>query len=268
MTDPAVHPRRAPNVVDFKNVTKKFGDLTDHSRRDVQRRRPARERRVHRDPRPVGLRQVHRAAADRRPAAAISRPAGHGAGRRQTGQRPRPRSRHGVPGLHVVRQPLGEDNVAFGLECRGMAAKERLDRAREWIPARRPRRRSSCACSTRRARPRSSGSSCPNIPTRFGTAICPDARPGTLYGYRVHGPYEPEARPPLQPEQAPARPVREGHVGELLGSGLFGYKVERGRRPDVRRARQRALHAEMPRGRSGLHVGPRPPRRACRGTGR
>jgi NitT/TauT family transport system ATP-binding protein len=26
-----------------------------------------------------------------------------------------------------------EDNVAFGLECRGMASKERLDRAREWI---------------------------------------------------------------------------------------------------------------------------------------
>ena len=26
----------------------------------------------------------------------------------------------------------------------------------------------------------------------------PDARPGTIYGYRVHGPYEPDARPPLQ----------------------------------------------------------------------
>ena len=32
---------------------------------------------------------------------------------------------------------------------------------------------------------------CPNGPTRSGTAICPDAAPGLLYGYRVHGPYDP-----------------------------------------------------------------------------
>ena len=33
----------------------------------------------------------------------------------------------------------------------------------------------------------------------------PDARPGTVYGYRVHGPYEPTAGPSLQSAQAPAR---------------------------------------------------------------
>ena len=38
----------------------------------------------------------------------------------------------------------------------------------------------------------------------------PDVRPGQLYGYRVHGPYEPAEGPPLQPEQGAARPVRQG----------------------------------------------------------
>ncbi len=38
----------------------------------------------------------------------------------------------------------------------------------------------------------------------------PDARPGTVYGYRVHGPYEPDERASLQPEQAGARPVCQG----------------------------------------------------------
>ncbi len=35
-------------------------------------------------------------------------------------------------------------------------------------------------------------------------AYLPDARPGTLYGYKVDGPYEPSAGTPLQPEQAAA----------------------------------------------------------------
>ena len=39
-----------------------------------------------------------------------------------------------------------EDNVAFGLECRGVPARERRERAREWIAQGRPRR------ETRRAR--------------------------------------------------------------------------------------------------------------------
>ena len=37
----------------------------------------------------------------------------------------------------------------------------------------------------------------------------PEARPGTVYGYRVHGPYEPRAGPPLQSEQAAARSLRQ-----------------------------------------------------------
>ena len=41
----------------------------------------------------------------------------------------------------------------------------------------------------------------------------PGVGPGQRYGYRVHGPYEPERGPPLQPGQAPDRPVREGDRG-------------------------------------------------------
>ena len=37
--------------------------------------------------------------------------------------------------------------------------------------------------------------------------------PGQRYGYRVHGPYEPADGPPLQPDQAADRPVREGDRG-------------------------------------------------------
>ena len=38
----------------------------------------------------------------------------------------------------------------------------------------------------------------------------PDVRPGQFYGYRVHGPYEPEQRPSLQSGEAAHRSVREG----------------------------------------------------------
>ena len=55
-----------------------------------------------------------------------------------------------------------------------------------------------------------SASRLPSTPTRSGIAICPKRGPGQLYGYRVHGPYEPERRAPLQPAQAAARSLREG----------------------------------------------------------
>ena len=38
----------------------------------------------------------------------------------------------------------------------------------------------------------------------------PEVRAGTRYGYRVHGPYEPERGRALQPEGRAARPVRQG----------------------------------------------------------
>ena len=39
----------------------------------------------------------------------------------------------------------------------------------------------------------------------------PSVQPGQRYGYRVHGPWEPGEGHPLQPEQAAARPLRQGH---------------------------------------------------------
>ena len=49
-------------------------------------------------------------------------------------------------------------------------------------------------------------------------ATCRTSRPGDVYGYRVHGPYEPARRTPLQPQQAAAgslcaRPHRRAEVG-------------------------------------------------------
>ena len=38
----------------------------------------------------------------------------------------------------------------------------------------------------------------------------PDARPGTVYAYRVHGPYDPAGGSPVQPQQARPRPLRQG----------------------------------------------------------
>ena len=104
-----------------------------------------------------------------------------------------------------------------------------------------------------------------------GTATCPGVGPGQRYGYRVHGPYEPERGPPLQPGQAADRPVREGDRGRgRLGRGqraALRARRRRGRRPRARRRGRRA-----PRSRSAssidhaLRLGGRPPARARRGT--
>ena len=43
----------------------------------------------------------------------------------------------------------------------------------------------------------------------------PDARPGTVYGYRVHGPYEPAAGHRFNANKLLLDPYAKGHVGEL-----------------------------------------------------
>ena len=83
----------------------------------------------------------------------------------------------------------------------------------------------------------------------------PGVGPGTFYGYRVHGPYEPEDGHRFNPNKLLLDPYARAHVGELKWNpAVFGYKMETRRRPDVRRARQRALHAEMRRGRSRFRL--------------
>ncbi|WP_119300613.1 glycogen debranching protein GlgX [Dongia deserti] len=54
----------------------------------------------------------------------------------------------------------------------------------------------------------------------------PDARPGTLYGYRVHGPYEPRAGHRFNPNKLLLDPYAKAIYGRFLQSeAIFGYRV-------------------------------------------
>ena len=89
----------------------------------------------------------------------------------------------------------------------------------------------------------------------------PEARPGLLYGYRVHGPYEPVAGHRFNANKLlldPYARALSGHAAlERCAVRLPGRQPARG--SVVRPPRQRALHAEMPRRRERLHLEPRPP---------
>ena len=133
MSEPAAAPAPRPNVVDFANVTKRFGNLTVV--RDVTFSVPDLE--------------------DKGEFIAILGPSGCGKStvlRLIAGLRPHFPASEGA--VLVLGQPVGgpgadrcmvfqdytsfdnrtvEDNVAFGLECRGVAKAERRERARDWI---------------------------------------------------------------------------------------------------------------------------------------
>jgi glycogen operon protein len=54
----------------------------------------------------------------------------------------------------------------------------------------------------------------------------PDARPGQIYGYRVHGPYEPDAGHRFNPNKLLLDPYAKQIVGELTWhDALFGYVI-------------------------------------------
>src|SRR3954452_2516387 len=54
----------------------------------------------------------------------------------------------------------------------------------------------------------------------------PTARPGTVYGYRVHGPYEPDAGHRFNPNKLVIDPYARQLVGQLRwGPELFGYEL-------------------------------------------
>jgi isoamylase len=56
----------------------------------------------------------------------------------------------------------------------------------------------------------------------------PDARPGTIYGYRVHGPYEPAAGHRFNPNKLLLDPYAKQIVGQLTWNpALFGYQMEK-----------------------------------------
>jgi NitT/TauT family transport system ATP-binding protein len=130
---PAAAPVQPPNVVDFAHVTKRFGALTVI--RDVTFSVPD--------------------LPDKGEFVAILGPSGCGKStvlRLIAGLRPHYPATEGtvLVGGKPVEQPGSdrsmvfqdytsfdnrtvEDNVAFGLECRGVPARERRERAREWI---------------------------------------------------------------------------------------------------------------------------------------
>lgn len=53
-----------------------------------------------------------------------------------------------------------------------------------------------------------------------------DLKPGTVYGYRVHGPYEPEAGHRFNPNKLLLDPYARAHIGELQWAPeIFGYTL-------------------------------------------
>ena len=57
----------------------------------------------------------------------------------------------------------------------------------------------------------------------------PDVGPGTFYGYRVHGPYEPAAGHRFNPNKLLLDPYARAHAGSLQWNpAVFGYKMETG----------------------------------------
>ena len=57
----------------------------------------------------------------------------------------------------------------------------------------------------------------------------PDIGPGTFYGYRVHGPYEPTKGHRFNPNKLLLDPYARAHAGELTWNpAVFGYKMESG----------------------------------------
>jgi isoamylase len=55
----------------------------------------------------------------------------------------------------------------------------------------------------------------------------PDLTPGTVYGYRVHGPYEPEQGHRFNPHKLVLDPYARAHIGELKWDpSVFGYKLD------------------------------------------
>ena len=60
-------------------------------------------------------------------------------------------------------------------------------------------------------------------------AFLPDARPGTIYGYRVHGPYEPTSGHRFNANKLLVDPYAKAIVGQLTWDpALFGYRTESG----------------------------------------
>jgi glycogen operon protein len=71
--------------------------------------------------------------------------------------------------------------------------------------------------------------SLPEYTDQIWHGYLPGVRPGTPYGYRVHGPYEPDAGHRFNPNKLLLDPYAYAHMGELQWNpALFGYQMESG----------------------------------------
>ena len=95
--------------------------------------------------------------------------------------------------------------------------------------------RSRSVCSTQKANASSAASRLPEYADQVFHGYLPDVGPGTFYGYRVHGPYEPQAGHRFNPNKLLLDPYARAHAGSLKWDpAVFGYKMEIRRRPDLR----------------------------------
>ncbi|MDQ2833987.1 MAG: glycogen debranching protein GlgX [Acidobacteriota bacterium] len=69
----------------------------------------------------------------------------------------------------------------------------------------------------------------PEYTNQIWHGYIPNVRPGTRYGLRVYGPYEPEAGHRFNPNKLLLDPYAKAHIGELTWNpALFGYVMESG----------------------------------------
>ena len=69
----------------------------------------------------------------------------------------------------------------------------------------------------------------PEYTNQLFHGFVPEARPGTIYGYRVHGPYAPEEGHRFNPNKLLLDPYAKSLVGNVdWNPALFGYQVESG----------------------------------------
>ena len=66
----------------------------------------------------------------------------------------------------------------------------------------------------------------PEFTNEIWHGYVPDLGPGTIYGYRVHGPYEPEAGHRFNPNKLLLDPYARAHIGDLRWDpACFGYVI-------------------------------------------
>ncbi len=91
------------------------------------------------------------------------------------------------------------------------------------------RRGSSSACSTPRGESETARIELPEYTDEIWHGYIPEVHPGTIYGYRVHGPYEPAGGHRFNPNKLVLDPYARGHFGDLKWDpAVFGYQLESG----------------------------------------